>query len=131
MMAEKQHSTLTQTTQGLRLRCRYCASDAVTLSVTHKANSTQNLRATIAKITCEHCHHVVTLAKVNGGAIVAQCPKCGFGATLAVGKSNGGAPYRFKFTCDNPCCDWSASGAFMLAFSDLRPILDADQDTDA
>jgi hypothetical protein len=129
MMAEKQHSTLTQTTQGLR--CRYCASDAVTLSVTHKVYPTKNLRVIVAKVACEHCHHVVTIAKVNGGAIVAQCPKCGFGATLAVGKSNGGAPYRFKFTCDNPCCDWSASGAFMLAFSDLRHFLDADQDTDA
>ena len=128
-MAEKQHSTLTQTTQGLR--CRYCASDDVSLSVTHTVYPTKNLRVIVAKVACEHCHHVVTIAKVNGGAIVAQCPKCGFGATLAVGKSNGGAPYRFKFTCDNPCCNWSASGAFMLAFSDLRPILDADQHTDA
>jgi hypothetical protein len=129
MQTQKQHSTLTQTTQGLR--CRYCASDAVTLSVTHKVYPTKNLRVIVAKVTCEHCHHVVTIAKVNGGAIVAQCPKCGFGATLAVGKSNGGAPYRFKFTCDNPRCDWEASAAFMLAFSDLRPILDADQDADA
>jgi NAD-dependent SIR2 family protein deacetylase len=128
MMAENQHSALTQGTQGLRLRCRYCASDAVSLSVTHKANPTKNLRATIAKVACEHCHHSVTLAKVNGGAIVAQCPKCGFEATLAIGKSSGGAPYRFKFTCDNPRCDWEASGAFMLAFSDLRPILDEDAD---
>jgi phage FluMu protein Com len=129
MMAEKQHSTLTQVTQGLR--CRYCASDAVTLSVTHKVYPTKNLRVIVAKVTCEHCHHSVTIAKVNGGAVIAKCPKCGFGATLAVGKSNGGAPYRFKFTCDNLCCNWSASGAFMMAFSDLRPILDADQHTDA
>jgi ribosomal protein S27AE len=129
MQTQKQHSTLTQTTQGLK--CRYCASDAVTLSVTHKVYPTKNLRVIVAKVTCEHCHHAVIVAKVNGGAVIAQCPKCGFGATLAVGKSNGGAPYRFKFTCDNPRCDWEASGAFMLAFSDLRPILDADQHTDA
>jgi DNA-directed RNA polymerase subunit RPC12/RpoP len=129
MQTQKQHSTLTQVTQGLR--CRYCASETIVLSVTHKVYPTKNLRVIVAKVACEHCHHVVTIAKVNGGVIVAQCPKCGFGATLAVGKSNGGAPYRFKFTCDNPCCNWSASGAFMLAFSDLRPILDADQDADA
>jgi len=128
MMAEKQHSASQQGTQGLRLCCRYCASDAVSLSVTHKANPTRNLRATIAKVACELCHHSVTIAKVNGGAIVAKCPKCGCGATLAVGKSNGGAPYRFKFTCDNPRCNWEASGAFMLAFSDLRPFLDEDAD---
>jgi DNA-directed RNA polymerase subunit RPC12/RpoP len=128
MQTQKQHSTLTQTTQGLRLRCRYCAAGAVTLSVTHKANPTKNWRAIVAKVACEHCHHAVIVAKVNGGAIVAQCPKCGCGATLAVGKSNGGAPYRFKFTCDNPRCDWEASGAFMLAFSDLRPFLDQDAD---
>jgi phage FluMu protein Com len=126
MQTQKQHSTLTQGTQGLR--CRYCASATVVLSVTHKVYPTKNLRVIVAKVACEHCHHVVTLAKVNGGAIVAQCPKCGFGATLAVGKSNGGAPYRFKFTCDNPRCDWEASGAFMLAFSDLRPFLDQDAD---
>jgi hypothetical protein len=108
-----------------------CALSSLAFSPSFKANPTKNLRATIAKVACEHCHHSVTIAKVNGGAIVAKCPKCGFGATLAVGKSNGGAPYRFKFTCDNPRCDWEASGAFMLAFSDLRPILDADQDADA
>jgi DNA-directed RNA polymerase subunit RPC12/RpoP len=123
-MAEKQHSTLTQTTQGLR--CRYCASDDVSLSVTHTVYPTKNLRVIVAKVTCEHCHHAVIVAKVNGGAVIAQCPKCGFKATLAVGKSDGGAPYRFKFTCDNPRCDWEASGAFMLAFNDLRPFLDAD-----
>jgi phage FluMu protein Com len=127
-MAAKQLSTLAQTTQGLRLRCRYCASDAVTLSVTHKVYPTKNLRVIVAKVTCEHCHRSVTVAKVNGGAIVAKCPKCACGATLAVGKSNGGAPYRFKFTCDNPHCDWEASGAFMLAFGDLRPFLDEDAD---
>jgi len=126
MMAEKQHSTLTQTTQGLR--CRYCASDDVSLSVTHTVYPTKNLRVIVAKVTCEHCHHAVIVAKVNGGAVIAQCPKCGFKATLAVGKSDGGAPYRFKFTCDNPRCDWEASGAFMLAFSDLRPFLDEDAD---
>ncbi|MFZ8828848.1 MAG: hypothetical protein ACO2PK_10605 [Armatimonadota bacterium] len=125
-MAEKQHSTLTQTTQGLR--CRYCASDDVSLSVTHTVYPTKNLRVIVAKVTCEHCHHAVIVAKVNGGAVIAQCPKCGFKATLAVGKSDGGAPYRFKFTCDNPRCDWEASGAFMLAFSDLRPFLDEDAD---
>jgi DNA-directed RNA polymerase subunit RPC12/RpoP len=125
-MAEKQHSTLTQTTQGLR--CRYCASDDVSLSVTHTVYPTKNLRVIVAKVTCEHCHHAVIVAKVNGGAVIAQCPKCGFKATLAVGKSNGGAPYRFKFTCDNPRCDWEASGAFMMAFSDLRPFLDEDAD---
>jgi DNA-directed RNA polymerase subunit RPC12/RpoP len=125
-MAEKQHSTLTQTTQGLR--CRYCASDDVSLSVTHTVYPTKNLRVIAAKVTCEHCHHAVIVAKVNRGAVIAQCPKCGFKATLAVGKSDGGAPYRFKFTCDNPCCDWEASGAFMLAFSDLRPFLDEDAD---
>jgi hypothetical protein len=128
MHGVKQHSASQQGTQGLRLRCRYCASDAVTLSVTRKVNPTKNLRAIVAKVACEHCHHTVTIAKVNGGAIVAKCPKCGFGATLAVGKSNGGAPYRCKFTCDNPRCDWEASGAFMLAFSDLRPFLDEDAD---
>jgi DNA-directed RNA polymerase subunit RPC12/RpoP len=126
MMAKKQLSTLTQTTQGLR--CRYCASDDVSLSVTHKFYPTKNLRVIAAKVTCEHCHHAVIIAKVNGGAVIAQCPKCGFKATLAVGKSDGGAPYRFKFTCDNPRCDWEASGAFMLAFSDLRPFLDEDAD---
>jgi DNA-directed RNA polymerase subunit RPC12/RpoP len=125
-MAEKQHSTLTQTTQGLR--CRYCASDDVSLSVTHTVYPTKNLRVIVAKVTCEHCHHAVIVAKVNGGAVIAQCPKCGFKATLAVGKSDGGAPYRFKFTCDNPRCGWEASGAFMLAFSDLRPFLDEDAD---
>ena len=125
-MAEKQHSTLTQTTQGLR--CRYCASDDVSLSVTHTVYPTKNLRVIVAKVTCEHCHHAVIVAKVNGGAVIAQCPKCGFKATLAVGKSDGGAPYRFKFTCDNPRCDWEASGAFMLAFNDLRPFLDEDAD---
>jgi DNA-directed RNA polymerase subunit RPC12/RpoP len=125
-MAEKQHSTLTQTTQGLR--CRYCASDDVSLSVTHTVYPTKNLRVIVAKVTCEHCHHAVIVAKVNGGAVIAQCPKCGFKATLAVGKSDGGAPYRFKFTCDNPRCDWEASGAFMLAFSDLRPFLGEDAD---
>jgi hypothetical protein len=127
-MAAKQLSTLAQAAQGLRLRCRYCASDAITLSVTYKVNPTKNWRDTIAKVACEHCHHSVTIAKVNGGAIVAQCPKRACGATLAVGKSNGGAPYRFKFTCDNPHCDWEASAAFMLAFSDLHPILDEDAD---
>jgi hypothetical protein len=126
MMAKKQHSTLTQTTQGLR--CRYCASDDVSLSVTHKVYPTKNLCVIVAKVACEHCHHAVIVAKVNGGAVIAQCPKCGFKATLAVGKSDGGAPYRFKFTCDNPRCDWEASGAFMLAFSDLRPFLDEDAD---
>jgi hypothetical protein len=128
MMAEKQLSTLAQTTQGLRLRCRYCASDAVTLAVTRKVNPTKNLRVIVAKVACEHCRHAVAVAKVNGGAVIAQCPKCGFKATLAVGKSDGGAPYRFKFTCDNPRCDWEASGAFMMAFSDLRPFLDEDAD---
>jgi DNA-directed RNA polymerase subunit RPC12/RpoP len=125
-MAEKQHSTLTQTTQGLR--CRYCASGDVSLSVTHTVYPTKNLRVIVAKVTCEHCHHAVIVAKVNGGAVIAQCPKCGFKATLAVGKSDGGAPYRFKFTCDNPRCGWEASGAFMLAFSDLRPFLGEDAD---
>jgi DNA-directed RNA polymerase subunit RPC12/RpoP len=128
MMAEKQLSTLAQTTQGLRLRCRYCASDAVILAVTRKVNPTKNLRVIVAKVACKHCRHAVAVAKVNGGAVIAQCPKCGFKATLAVGKSNGGAPYRFKFTCDNPRCDWEASGAFMMAFSDLRPSLDEDAD---
>jgi DNA-directed RNA polymerase subunit RPC12/RpoP len=98
------------------------------LSVTHTVYPTKNLRVIVAKVTCEHCHHAVIVAKVNGGAVIAQCPKCGFKATLAVGKSDGGAPYRFKFTCDNPRCDWEASGAFMLAFSDLRPFLDEDAD---
>ncbi|MFA0774031.1 MAG: hypothetical protein KEFWMYNX_002065 [Candidatus Fervidibacter sp.] len=125
MQVQKQHSTLAQETQGLRLRCRYCASETLVLSVTRKVSPTKNLRATIAKILCEHCHHAVTIAKANG-VMIAKCPECGGKATLAVGKSGGGAPYRFKFTCDNPHCDWEASGAFMLTFSDLRPFLDED-----
>ncbi len=125
MQAQKQHSTLAQGTQGLRLRCRYCASETLVLSVTRKVSPTKNLRATIAKILCEHCHHAVTIAKVNGTMVV-QCPKCGFGATLAMGKSGGGAPYRFRFVCDNPRCDWEASAAFMWAYSDLLRFLDAE-----
>jgi hypothetical protein len=76
-MAQKQHSTLTQTTQGLR--CRYCASDAVSLSVTHKVYPTKNLRVIVAKVTCEHCHHVVTIAKVNGGASLPSAPSVAAG----------------------------------------------------